>query len=281
MTVRRFFVATGVALTLAVASHSTAIAQNVDNFSATSTGYFLSGKREIPVSRAISYDLTTERALARKAGVVVAGSGGRPAIATVRSTGATICRTPGIVPPLGVGRFGEPSIGGLPFCSSAPGQPAPVQPPPTPLEAAYYAWLYVIDLPSPTASTQPSVGITGLDTFLTIQGQQGMVLDVPALGYDVHFEISSVYDVDWGDPRPDGTKTGAAVTRNHKDQGGPYPDGTLRHQYIERGAATITITQRWSATWSAAGDGGSLPDSVETTGSLTLPIQEIQAVVTG
>ena len=185
------------------------------------------------------------------------------------------------MPPLGVGRFGEPGIGGLPICPATPGQPAQAPPPPTPLEAAYYAWLYIIDLPSPSASTQPTIGITGLDTFLTIQGQQGMVLDVPALGYNVHFEISSVYDIEWGDPRPDGTKTGAAVTRNHKDQGGPYPHGSLRHQYIERGSAKITITQRWSATWSTPTDGGSLPDSVETTGSLTLPIQEIQAVVKG
>lgn len=55
----------------------------------------------------------------------------------------------------------------------------------------------------------------------------------------------------------------------------------LRHQYIERRPATIAITQRWSAILSAGGKGGSLPDRVETTCSLSLPIQEIQAVVTG
>ena len=208
-----------------------------------------------------------------------AGTSQRPSISFVRRAGD--CRSAGIVPPLGVGRFGEPGIGSLPICASTPGQPAQAPPPPTPLEAAYYAWLYVIDLPSPTASTQPAVGITGLDTFLTIQGEQRIVRDVTALGFDVHFDITSVYDVDWDDPRPDGTKTGAAVTRNHRDQGGPYPHGTLRHQYIERGSASITITQRWSASWSAGGEGGTLPDSIETTGGLTLPIQEIQAVVTG
>lgn len=141
--------------------------------------------------------------------------------------------------------------------------------------------MYIIYLPSPTASTQPAVGITGLDTFLTINGEQNMIRDVTALGFDVHFVITSVYDVDWGDPRPDDSTNGAAATRNHEDQGGPYPNGDLRHQYIQWGSAAITITQRWSATWSAAGEGGSLPDSVETRGSLTLPIQEIQAVVTG
>ena len=211
----------------------------------------------------------------------MAGRGVRPSISMVRTVGGQDCRTAGIVPPLGVGRFGEPGIGGMPLCPAAPGRPAPVAPPPTPAEAAYYAWLYVIDLPSPTASTQPTTAITGLDTFLTIRGPQSMVLDVPALGQQVHFDISSVYDIHWGDPRPDPSPTGAAVTRNVRDQGGPYPSGTLRHQYIERGTARITITQRWSATWSAGGEGGSLPDSVETTGTLTLPIQELQAIVTG
>jgi hypothetical protein len=141
--------------------------------------------------------------------------------------------------------------------------------------------MYVINVPSPTASTQPTVAITGLDTFLTIHGPQSMSVDVAALGHTIHFDITSVYDIDWGDPRPDGSRTGAAVTRSHPNQGGPWPHGSLRHQDIERGTAEITITQRWSANWSGGGESGSLPDSVETTGSLSLPIQEIQAVVTG
>lgn len=246
----------------------------------TKKGWRASGQRGEPASHGASHELSKARAATGNNGKVLAGGGVRPSISMVRAGGN--CRTSGILPPLGVGRFGEPGIAGLPICPASPGQPAQVAPlPPSAFEAAYYAWIYVIDLPSPTASSQPSVGITGLDTFLTIHGQQGMVLDVPALGYNVHFDITSVYDVVWGDPRPDGSTTGAAVTRNHPDQGGPYPHGTLRHQYIERGSATITITQRWSATWSAGGEGGTLPDSVETTGSLSLPIHEIQAVVTG
>lgn len=246
----------------------------------TATGLVATDQRVEPGESAVGKELTDLHVGAGGKGKVVAGMGARPSISTVQNNGA--CRSAGIVPPLGIGRYGEPGIGGLPLCPSAPGQPAPAAPPPpTPLEAAYYAWLFVIDLPSPSASTQPTIGITGLDTFLTIQGQQGMVLDVPALGYNIHFDISSVYDVDWGDPRPDGSRNGAAVTRNHPNQGGPYPNGSLRHQYIERGTAEITITQRWSATWSGGGEGGSLPDSVETTGRLSLPIQEIQAVVTG
>ncbi len=230
-----------------------------------------SGARGKPANKAASDALTSARVGAGSSGRVVAGPGHRPSISMVRSIGATTCRTSGIVPPLGAGRFGEPGIGGIALCPNVPGQPAPAAPPPpTPLEAAYYAWLYIIRLPSPTGKTQPTIGITGLDTFLTIGGPQTLVVDVPALGHAIHFDISSIYDVTWGDPRPDGSRTGSAVTRRHPDQGGPYPNGTLRHQYIERGTATITITQRWSANWSGGGESGSLPDSVETDGRLTL-----------
>jgi hypothetical protein len=247
----------------------------------TPGGYTDGGDLTIPATVGVTNILNIHHHNAGLSGHFVLGNGPRPTIATVRTVGASPCRTSGIIPPLGAGHFGEPGIGGLALCPVAPGQPAPAAPPPTPFEGAYYAWLYIIDLPSPTASTQPEVAITGLDTFLTIKGEQHIVRDVPALGYDIHFDITSVYDVDWGDPRPDGSSSGAAITKDHHGQGGPYPYGDLRHQYIDRGSATITITQRWSATWSGGGDGGSLPDSVETTGNLTLPIQEIQALVTG
>ena len=84
--------------------------------------------------------------------------------------------------------------------------------------------------------------MAGLDFYLTIGGPQDLTFDVRALGYDVHVEVSSVYDVDWGDPKPDGCPLGRAVTRGHPTQGGPYPNGDLRHQYIHRGSVTIEVT---------------------------------------
>jgi len=93
--------------------------------------------------------------------------------------------------------------------------------------------------------------------------------------------VTSVYDVHWGDPRPDGSATGRAVTRNHPTQGGLYPVGDLRHQYIDRGEVTIEVVQKWTARWSAEGESGILADRLATSSTVTIPVQEIQAVITG
>jgi hypothetical protein len=171
----------------------------------------------------------------------------------------------------------------LPGCPTSTGtitNSPPSPPPPTPLEAAYHVWYWETELPSPTLSTSPPDGaITGLDLYLSIGGAQTMTYDVPALGYDVHLDVSSVYDVSWGDPRPDGSATGQAVTRNHKTRGGPYPSGDLRHQYVERGTATIEVTQKWTAQWSAGGQSGTIADRLFTNATITIPVQEIQAVL--
>lgn len=143
------------------------------------------------------------------------------------------------------------------------------------------AW-WETTLPDPTMATSPPDGaITGLDLFLSIRGAQTLSFDVPSLGYVVHLEVTSTYDIDWGDPSPDGSALGAKVTRGHTTQGGPYPNGDLRHQYIERGSVTIAVTQRWTANWTAGGDSGTISDVLYTQASLSMPVQEIVAVVTG
>lgn len=170
----------------------------------------------------------------------------------------------------------------LPDCPGAAGSTKAAAPPPSPQDAAFQAWYWETKLPDPSLATSPPDGaITGLDLYLAIGGQQSMTLDVPALGYVVHLEVTSVYDVYWGDPRPDDSATGRAVTRNHPTQGGPYPSGDLRHQYIDRGSVTIEVAQKWTATWSAGGESGTIADRLATSATRTIPVQEIQAVVTG
>ncbi len=167
------------------------------------------------------------------------------------------------------------SAGARRSSSSAP-------PPPTPADAAAQVWYWETILPDPSLATSPPDGaITGLDLYLSIGGPQNLTFDVPALGYAVNLEVSSVYDIDWGDPRPDDSPRGQAVTRDHPTQGGPYPTGDLRHQYIDRGQVTITVTQKWTGRWSAAGESGTIADRLVTTTSRTIPVQEIQAVITG
>ncbi len=212
--------------------------------------------------------------------VIATGLGDRPPVpAIIYVNGVGACMSNGnsslITEPLIQQAYTLP---GCPGSTGSGGAAAP--PPPTPLEAAYAAWYWQTRLPSPTLSTSPPNGaITGLDLFLAIGGPQHLVFDVPALGYVVHLEVSSVYDINWGEPRPDTSANGRAVTKGHTTQGGPYPNGDLRHQYIERGTATIEVTQRWTAQWSAGGQSGTIADRLGTSSTLTIPIQEIQAVL--
>jgi len=162
-----------------------------------------------------------------------------------------------------------------------PGSTGPAAPP-TAADAAAQIWYWETLLPDPSLATSPPNGaITGLDLYLSIGGPQHLTFDVPALGYDVHLEVTSVYDVDWGDPRPDSSPHGEAVTEEHPNQGGPYPTGDLRHQYIDRGDVTITVTQKWTAQWTAGGESGTIEDRLSTSASRTIPVQEIQAIITG
>jgi hypothetical protein len=184
-----------------------------------------------------------------------------------------VCRNPAF-PGMKCMRFVTPSNG--PSTPTAASPPAP----PTPAQAAVQAWQWQTKLPSPSLATSPPDGaITGLDLYLAIGGPQMLALDVPALGYVIHFDVTSLYDVDWGDPRPDGSPTGQAITRGHPNQGGPYPTGDLRHQYIQRGSATIQVTQRWTAHWTGGGDSGTITDRLSTTAAVTIPVHEIQAAL--
>ncbi len=201
---------------------------------------------------------------------------------SVSPTGS-ICSSGGPVTVIAVASAVAQGLFTPPACPAAPGAPAvAAPPPPTPLQAAYQAWYNEVVLPDPSLSTSPTRTLTGLDTFLTIGGQQSVSWSGTALGQQVLLEVSSTYDVDWGDPRPDGSKAnGRARITGTTSQGGPYPNGDLRHQYIERGSATIKVTQRWTAHWSAGGESGTLADRLLTTSSLKLPIDELQAIVTG
>ena len=62
-------------------------------------------------------------------------------------------------------------------------------------------------------------------------------------------EATGKYYVDWGD----GTTTGP-----HSAEGGPWPDGTIKHEYIHIGAYDVVVTERWTATWSFGDRSGTL-----------------------
>lgn len=124
-------------------------------------------------------------------------------------------------------------------------------------------------LPDPGLKVVPDYAITGKTMFLQITGpaQQRFQVDNP-LGDDVTVTATSRYVVAWGD----------GTTTTTSSQGGPWPDGDVTHTYTDvTPGALITVTQVWSAHWTAGSDAGDLAD-LRTAGTLTLPVTQLQAV---
>jgi hypothetical protein len=125
-----------------------------------------------------------------------------------------------------------------------------------------------LPLPTPTVRVQPGEAIVGLLAYLEIGGPQTANFNVTILGVPVTVTATSTYEVDWGDGSP------PAVDLT--TQGGPYPDGTITHAYQNSGHFTITVTQHWTATWTAQGAVGTI-GGLFTIGRLDLPVIEVQA----
>ena len=143
--------------------------------------------------------------------------------------------------------------------------------PPSPAELARDFW-DVRRLPSPTLAVTPDYAITGKPVYLRIGNPRTTTFDVDnPLGPAVHINATSRYRIDWGDGTAPTTTT---------SQGGPWPHGDVTHVYdhaVPQGV-TITVIQLWSATWTAGpGTGGSL-DNLQTAGTLTLRVEQLQAV---
>lgn len=152
----------------------------------------------------------------------------------------------------------------LPVCA----KPSPGESPPPADEAARSFWDVRV-LPSPVLKVVPDYAITGKLVYLEIAGESEQRFDVDnPLGDDVAIHATSTYRVDWGD----------GTTTTTRSQGGPWPSGDVTHVYERTSpGVAITVTQLWSATWTAGPSTGDLAD-LQTTGALTMPVTQLQAV---
>ena len=157
-------------------------------------------------------------------------------------------------------------VPGYPLCA---GTVAPVV---TPALLASTFWGQVT-LPAPRPKVGPGRAIVGRDTFLegAVDLRPTYTRATP-LG-SLTLSVTGTLHVTWGD--------GAATTAAPGESGGPYPGGAVRHVYTRRGTVTVGVEATWTATWSLAGQGGTLT-GLTTDGALpNLPVEEIQAVATG
>jgi len=126
-------------------------------------------------------------------------------------------------------------------------------------------------LPVPRPHIAPGRAITGMLAYLETRGTATHTYTEPNTPFGPLTVVATgKYYVDWGD----GTETGP-----HSQEGGPWPDGSITHEYIHIGAYDVVVTERWTATWAFGPESGVL-DELRTVGRIDdFPVQQIQAVV--
>jgi hypothetical protein len=118
--------------------------------------------------------------------------------------------------------------------------------------------------PSPLRVEPRNTALAGLPGYLEIGG------DNPAVVTCLNEEItaSARYVVHWGDGHTTETTT----------QGGPYPDGDVRHAYADKGNVEIVVEAYWRGEWR----GNELGEVANpTTDSIDLTIEELRTARTG
>ena len=154
-----------------------------------------------------------------------------------------------------------------PYQLPEPERGAPAPPPPSVI-----AEQTVINLPLPEPEPQidPGYAITGLRAYLETGSSTSHDFgSIDTVLGPLSVSATSTYTVDWGD----GTTTGP-----HGSAGGPYPDGDITHLYRRSATVTVTVTQNWTASWSLAGQSGTVSGLV-TSGTIDgFVVREVQAI---
>ena len=138
-------------------------------------------------------------------------------------------------------------------------------------DAVAYSFVHSEGAPNPQPYVAPGHAITGKTAYLETRGPTTHTQTFETvLGPLTITFTAQDFTVDWGD--------GSNRDRGpFASPGKPYPDGQARHVYTDKGVVKVTVTQRWTAAWSVAGEGGTL--EVTSTGEMpNLEIRQLQAV---
>lgn len=156
-----------------------------------------------------------------------------------------------------------------PPCPVQPRSPGESQPVETPAMIARRHW-EEIPLPAPRPRIEPGRAITGKLAYLQTNGRTTHTYTTNTIFGPLQIAASGSYTVNWGD----GHTTGP-----YAFEGTPWPGGNITHEYQHVGSYDIVVTERWTATWSFAGQSGVLR-TLQTEGRIdNFPVEQIQAVI--
>ena len=170
-----------------------------------------------------------------------------------------------------LGMIADPRVGdpGNPFCDPAAAQAA-LRP-----HGAANAFVRSVTLPDPGIRIDPGFALTGMATYLEVEGLGGFVRSDELAGWgtlNVAFESVAI-EVDWGDGTTslvDDGRSGAAFDGDPAEQ--------ITHIYDRRGPDTeVAVTAFWRAEWNIAGFSG-VVDGLSVDAVLPLPVREFRAV---
>ena len=162
----------------------------------------------------------------------------------------------------------------LPVCTAPAGRPAPAPPPIDPGALAVQFWR-TIPLPVPRPSIPPGYAITGKPAYLVTGGvvRPNVYIDTTPLGPLV-VHATGTYFVDWGDG------TSPAWSGPYQSEGLRDPDGNIAHTYDNVDTVTVTLRERWTATWSLGPEAGTLGALATVATIADFPICQLQAIIT-
>ncbi|MGH9307623.1 MAG: hypothetical protein ACRD0I_12180 [Acidimicrobiales bacterium] len=158
------------------------------------------------------------------------------------------------------------------LCTSYPGgakQPTPILP--QILAGQFWQAHGQNLLPHPRPYIAPGFALTGKLAYLeTNSPLVDSFSDSTPIGV-LTIQVKGQYLVNWGDgSSPQGPITIA---------GTPYPTPNITHVWDQMGSYDVTVTENWTATWTLAGQSGSL-GGLSTSGTIPgLAVEQVESII--
>ncbi|MGH9067039.1 MAG: hypothetical protein ACRD0J_06075 [Acidimicrobiales bacterium] len=153
---------------------------------------------------------------------------------------------------------------------AAPPPGARVVVPPALIAATYWQAHGQNLLPRPRPEVAPGYALTGERAYMETGAPLTATFTDATPAGTLTITASGALYVDWGD--------GGGWTGPFRFPGRPWPGGRITHVYTQVGTYAVVVQERWTATWSLAGQGGGLA-GLATEGSLpAFPARQLQSV---